>query len=121
MTPSLAAIAVGVALGLATHFLDLSYRGLSDFEITYRAFMTFYALAFPAYVLICAVGLSGIVGPPSRRSLIVFALAVAAALPCMWVGFIERRSLWLIPGVLIVLLAKRYAGPLAPAPTPPSA
>jgi hypothetical protein len=41
---------------------------------------------------------------------LVFALAVALAAPFYWLGFIERLTIWLVPGVAIVLLAKAFAG-----------
>lgn len=85
---------------------DFAYAGLSLFEITYRAFMAFYGLVFPAYVLLAAVGANGFRGRPSTRTWVVLAGAVALAAPCYWMGFIERETPWLVPGVVIVVLAR---------------
>ncbi|GJQ29345.1 MAG: hypothetical protein HBSAPP03_12290 [Phycisphaerae bacterium] len=108
--PVLASFAVAIPPALATILSmlppDLSYKGLAPFELIYRAFMAFYALVFPSYVLIACVGADGFRGPPSRRTLLTFALAVAAAAPCFWLGFIERQPLFLLPGVLIPFLAR---------------
>ena len=43
---------------------------------------------------------------PSRRQLIVFTGAVLIALPMFWMGFIERRMIWLLPGVGVVVFAR---------------
>jgi hypothetical protein len=84
--------------------------GLSGLEVAYRCFMAFYGLVFPAYVWICMVptrdGHSGTLGTRGRRKLRVLAAAIAMALPCYWMGFIERETWWLAPGLGIVLLAR---------------
>lgn len=97
--------ALGVGLVLAAMATRApGYADLSATEIVYRLFMSFYGLVFPAYVWVCMLplGASG----PSRRSLAVWIAAVALAGPCYWLGFIERESWWLAPGVMIVLLAR---------------
>lgn len=85
---------------------DFLYAGLTFFEIVYRVFIAFYGLVFPAYVLLAAVGANGFRGRPSTRTWVVFAGAVALAAPCYWMGFIERETVWLVPGVVIVVLAR---------------
>jgi len=76
-------------------------------ETIYRLFMGFYGLVFPAYLWICMTGVS-------RRSITVLAMVVIACAPMFWLGFIDEKMLWLIPGVALLLLARRFtsAGPL---------
>jgi hypothetical protein len=74
-------------------------------ELIYRCFMGFYALVFPAYVYLCIIPDRGD-SPPTRRHLLVFACSVLIALPMFWVGFIHQRLIWLLPGLLVVLLAR---------------
>jgi hypothetical protein len=81
-------------------------------ERVYRLFMGFYGLIFPAYLWICMSGVT-------RRSITVFAIAVLAAAPMFWLGFIDEKMLWLIPGVALLLLARLFtsAAPLRAAQT----
>ena len=99
---TIAATAGGVIGGTAT----LTYAGLSVGEVAYRMFMAFYGLVFPAYVWICVIptpdGHTGPSGPKIR----IWALAVGVAAPMFWMGFIERQTWWLAPGLGIVLLAR---------------
>ena len=78
---------------------------LSGDEV-YRLFMSFYGLIFPAYVWICMVPLRGFASGPSWRACTVTGIAIAIAAPMFWIGFIQEHTLWLIPGVAILLLAK---------------
>jgi hypothetical protein len=62
-----------------------------------------------------------------RQALTTFAVATLLAAPMFWMGFIERRTLWLVPGVAVVLLAQLVvrmssprAGQDAPATAPRS-
>jgi hypothetical protein len=92
--PLWAALA-GVGLGaLSGPFLDP--------ESVYRAFMGFYGLVFPAYVWICVINRPAL----TRQSVMVWAGAVLMAMPMFWMGFIERRTWWLAPGVGLVLAAR---------------
>jgi hypothetical protein len=61
--------------------------------------MGFYGLIFPAYLWICMKGVP-------RRSIAVFAITVVACAPMFWLGFMEEKMLWLIPGVALLLLAR---------------
>jgi len=65
-------------------------------ESIYRLFMSFYGLIFPAYVWICIF---------RRGSWKTWAISVAIVTPMYWMGFIERQTIWLLPGVAVVLLA----------------
>lgn len=78
------------------------------FEDGYRLFMSFYGLIFPAYVWLCMIPVRGEQGTlrPSPAKLRTLAIAVALAAPCYWMGFIERQTWWLAPGLFIVLVAR---------------
>lgn len=82
-------------------------------EVVYRVFMSFYGLVFPAYVWLVMIptrdGHSGLAGPIGRRKLIALIIAVCGAAPCYWLGFIDRSTFWLIPGLGIVLLSRLAA------------
>jgi hypothetical protein len=93
------------------------HRNERNSEDVYRMFMGFYGLIFPAYLWIC-------MRRPSRRALVTAAVVIALVAPMFWIGFIEEKMLWLIPGVLLILFARLLipAGPLPGAqsavPTP---
>jgi hypothetical protein len=75
--------------------------GLDVGEVIYRCFMGFFGLFFPAYVWLCMLRRS-----PSPRAMRICAVAVVAALPLFFVGFVAGRMVLLVPGVAIVLLAR---------------
>lgn len=83
-------------------------------EITYRVFLSFYGLVFPAYVWLLMIptrdGHSGTAGDNGRRKFFIFCFAVGIAAPMFWMGFIEGVEPWLGIGVLVVL-ASRLALP----------
>ncbi len=98
------------------HTGDYNYKNMMLGEVIYRIFMSFYGLVFPAYVWICMIptrsgesstsrhaGLGGRVG---RVKLVVWLACIVMAAPCYWMGFIERETAWLVPGLLVVLLAR---------------
>jgi len=80
------------------------------FEGSYRVFMGFYGLVFPAYVWICMTPTWRSPVRPTKRMLVTFTIAVVAAMPMYWLGFIERRTVWLLPGIAIVLLTRLFVG-----------
>jgi hypothetical protein len=73
-------------------------------ELIYRLFMSFYGLVFPAYVWICIF---------RRGHWKTWAISVLIAAPMYWMGFIERQTIWLVPGVAVVLLAGLYRPKIA--------
>ena len=97
------------------------YAGLSASEVVYRGFMSFYGLVFPAYVWLCVLGQASL----TRRAVQVFVAAVIVAAPMYWMGFIERQTWWLAPGLGVVLLARFFIPRTNrsgnPGPTPASA
>ncbi|HEY2586853.1 MAG TPA: hypothetical protein VGI81_14000 [Tepidisphaeraceae bacterium] len=105
-------------VGLGANLLP-RYHGLDAGEVIYRLFMAFYGLVFPAYVWLCIVpGRDGSAGvTPAKARALVLGILVAA--PMFWMGFIENRMAWLIPGLLAVLLSRfmvprRVFPPLTP-------
>jgi hypothetical protein len=92
-------------VGLGANLLP-RYHGLDAGEVVYRLFMAFYGLLFPAYVWLCIVpgrdGLSGVT--PAKARAMVLGIVVAA--PMFWMGFVENRMVWLVPGLLAVLLSR---------------
>jgi len=98
----IAVVAAGgaAALGFVGNRGSLLY-GLDAGEAIYRCFMGFFGLFFPAYVWLCMLRRS-----PSARTLRVYAVAVVAALPLFFAGFVAGRTVLLVPGLAIVLLAR---------------
>lgn len=88
----LAIVAVTLAAALP------SYAGLDMHEVVYRGFMVFYGLVFPAYVLCVACGPRA-----GRAGWMLAAAAVLTAVPCYWMGFIERQTIWMAAGTGIVV------------------
>ncbi len=128
---------IGVVAGFSTRLFDtFPALGMTTGELTYRLFLSFYGLVFPAYVYLCMVPTpdrhAGLAGPSGRRKRNTWLASVAIAAPFFWMGFIERRELFLLPGLAIILLARLTlpagpglpkrtsrggeADPLAPAP-----
>jgi hypothetical protein len=104
-TPANASL-LALVLGVAAAIGGLRFPGIAGLtgpEVIYRGFMAFYGLVFPAYVWICMLPLAAN-RPPTRRSLLMLTAAIALAAPMYWMGFIERQTWWLAPGVLVVLV-----------------
>lgn len=105
-----AAYGVGAGVGAAAALGVLpGYAGLNGGEVAYRLFMAFYGLVFPAYVWICCSPIPR-TAAPTKRMLGVWVGAMAVAAPFYWMGFIERESWWLVPGVGIVVGARFLRG-----------
>lgn len=102
-------MAAGAGLALGT----VEYRGISAWEVAYRLFMAFYGLAFPAYVWLCMIPPRGHgqTRTPRRATLKVYFGAITLASPFYWMGFIERETWWLGPGLFIVLAARLAVRP----------
>jgi hypothetical protein len=101
-------LAGAFAMALALTFAGWSiapWTLLAPDEVVYRLFMSFYALVFPAYVWLCVIPLRGN-AKPSKRMLAVFATAVIVAAPMFAIAFLGNRMVWLLPGLIVVLLAR---------------
>jgi hypothetical protein len=76
----------------------------------YLCFLSFYALIFPAYVLIVMLPPRGReLAVPNKRTLSAWIVTVLLCLPCLWEGFILERRVWLVPIVFVVLAARLLA------------
>jgi heme/copper-type cytochrome/quinol oxidase subunit 4 len=84
-TALLAAIAVGSVLGLP---------GIAD-ERMYLLFLGLYAVPFPMYVIAAAV--NGPSRPLDARWIASTLLVSLAVSPLGWLGFVENRTLFLLP------------------------
>ena len=106
-TATLAAVVVGFAAFGVSHLLPDQARlwpGLSSGEVVYRVFMSFYGLIAPAYVLL--VILAGRkYSTFCKRNFAICTAAIAIAMPFYWIGFIGQQMVWVVPGVLVVLIA----------------
>jgi len=100
-------LVVGAALGVTAGH-DRAWLGLRAGEIVYRLYLGFYGLAFPAYVYLCMIPTRDGHAGATRRKLRVWAFAVGAAAPFFWMGFVQFEELLLVPGLLIVLLARLW-------------
>jgi hypothetical protein len=80
------------------------WKGVDPGEIAYRVFLGFYGLVFPAYAWIVML-------PRKReismaRGYVATAAAVALGAPFFYLGFVEERMVWLLPGLALVLLVR---------------
>jgi hypothetical protein len=73
-------------------------------EGTYRIFMGFYALIFPAYVLICMQPWRKVTAAPCLRQWVFFAGAVILAGPFFLMGITGENRLPMFCGLLVVLV-----------------
>ncbi len=78
-----------------------AHSGLTGGEIIYRTFMSAYGLAFPAYVLYRVVMARKGKPPVSMTPMWI---VIILASPMFWLGFMERQTIWLIPGMTLVIL-----------------
>jgi len=90
--------------------LGPSYHDMSSGEVIYRVFMGAYGLIFPAYVWLCVMPSWRLRGRPCRSDRIVWLWSCLIAAPMFWIGFVERREVWLIPGLAVVILARFFVG-----------
>jgi hypothetical protein len=78
-------------------------------ELIYRLFMGFYGLVFPAYVWLVMLPTRRQAQQPARQHLLVFAAVVVLAMPFYWLGFMQQQTIWLVPGLAVVLLGRVLA------------
>ncbi len=104
-------VTASVILGAASPELP-DYAGLRGPELLYRGFLVFYGLVFPAYVWICIVPFRGR-QVALHRGIIIWIAAVLLALPCFWMGFIERQMWWLAIALGLLAAAKCVAAAAA--------
>jgi hypothetical protein len=87
--------------------------------------MAFYGLVFPAYAWLFMVPSLRrrrpvAARPPRTATVIFFGGVIVLAAPMFWVGFVEGRMVWLVPGMGLVMLSRLLLpkGPPASAPVP---
>lgn len=80
-------------------------RGWEPHELVYRVYMSAYGLLFPAYVWLCVAPTRHGATRVTKWHVGAWALSCLIAAPAFWMGFIERREIWLLPGLGVVLLA----------------
>jgi len=100
--------AMSLLLAFLMMFIGWALAGLTPVqsdEVVYRIFMGCYGLVFPAYVWLCMIPGHGRAAP-TRRQWTVWAVAVLAATPMFWMGFVQGKMVWLLPGLGVVLLAR---------------
>lgn len=77
-------------------------------ENVYRVFMSFYALVFPAYVLLVVLARpagAGWTTPPSRALVVRWLIVTALASPFFALGVFARAEVWYVPGLVVLALA----------------
>jgi len=81
------------------------HAGLGAGELVYRTFLSAYGLVLPAYVLYRIV----LGQVTAKAALTIMWIAIVIATPMYWIGFMERQTIWLGPGVGVLLLGALVA------------
>lgn len=109
---------VGLMLGLIAPLMDGGRGPWRDWEFVtsvtelgYRAFLLLYGTVFPAYVLICMTPTYRQVSHKAKFA--VFAVAATLSYPLACTAFIANRSLWVIP-ILVLIVVARLAVEMLP-------
>ena len=108
-----------IALALGLRWLSLRfpiYHGLSgrrmnSSELVYLIFMAFYGLVFPAYVWLFMVPSlrkrrAVAARRPRTATIVFFAAVMILAAPSFWMGFVEGKMAWLVPGLALVMISR---------------
>jgi hypothetical protein len=94
-----AALIIAVLVGV----LDrdrIAYHGVRLGELVYRCLTAFYGLGFPAFIWLRII-------PPARSNLRL-AVAILLAVPLYWIGFVEERLIFLLPGAAVLILSRYF-------------
>lgn len=104
-------VAFGLMMGLGVLLMDgepgpwIRWEFVTSVtELGYRAFLLLYGTVFPAYVLICMTPTYRQVSHKSR--VILFAVAAALSYPLACTAFIANRSLWVLPILAVMVIAR---------------
>ncbi|MEI6892218.1 MAG: hypothetical protein V5783_08615 [Pontiella sp.] len=94
-------VAILIAAGVFGFFAPglPTYAGLLSGEVGYRLFMSAYGLIFPAYMLYRVM----VRRKKTMAGLYIMWMAIALASPFLWMGFVERQPIWLLPGMALIL------------------
>ncbi len=76
-------------------------------EVVYWCFLSFYGLVFPGYLWLTWG--SGLISLHAQRAVLtLLAICSIVAFPLYWMGFVEKRTFWLIPGVVVLLSSRLF-------------
>jgi hypothetical protein len=68
--------------------------------------MSFYALVFPAYMLLAVLTRrEGFTAPPTRGDIRVWLFTTAATAPFFALAVFTRQDIWYLPGMAILAIA----------------
>jgi hypothetical protein len=81
-------------------------RGHDFGEVIYLCFLGFYGLVFPGYLWIHGFPGKSIGILPAARTMRVLLVMIALAFPAYWMGFVEGKPVWLLPGAVILLISR---------------
>jgi hypothetical protein len=102
---SMIAFVVGIIAAAAARMVQDFRTDMTNWELFYRCFLGFFGLLAPTYVLVIALPFRRFTGILSTQRIAIASLAVLAAAPFYWQGFIARDYNQLLIGVGIVLAA----------------
>jgi hypothetical protein len=103
---ALAVLVVAVLLASGMSKIDLQSRlGIDGGEVGYWVFMGFYTALAPTYVWLFMVS-----GKPIKRPVVVLTVLAILCIPSLWIAFIHRQMVLLLPAVAI-LFASRWVAP----------
>lgn len=94
---------VAVVFGAGAALATAHFGGADGFEPMYRVFMGFYGLWFPAYVIGCMSPTWSAPRAPGPKAIGLWVASCLAALPFLWVAFLQQGMNWAIVGVLVAL------------------
>lgn len=100
-----AALLLALVIGFGGR--QFNYNNMSAGEIGYRLFMSTYSVLFPAYAWICMAPTWNRPAPPNARAVRTWLIAIVVASGMYWMAFIERKPVWIVPA-LVVLVGARY-------------
>jgi hypothetical protein len=96
-------VLMAAAMGIVISIWWLLHGRERAGEIPYMLFLGFYGLVFPAYVWSVLVG-------RGRADMRILLAGIMIAGPMYYVGFVNRQTAWLLPGVAVALAAGSVAG-----------
>jgi hypothetical protein len=99
-------LCVAAVLALIVISVPRGLKGIELDEAIYRAFLIFYGVVFPAYMLMHVVPTRGSVNQGIRDCGLI--LAILVAFPLAWVGFVEKQN-WFMVGAGSAILCVRIA------------
>src|SRR6185369_1963496 len=93
-------------------WLIAPHINMSAGEATYRLFMGFYGLLFPASVWLYALPLKKYQPELAERALRVWWITILIAGPMYFMAFMRGKMIWIVPALIIVFLSRFAVRPL---------